>query len=270
MKRLLTIEQEKEVIAYYKTCKSNAKTSEMFNIELYNLYAILKRNNVKRESYNSKNLKYNLEAFLDFDSDPLAAYFYGLLLTDGCLTKDTSIRLNLKSTDEQILLDFNKYIGSPSLLNKRTTKDGHTSLTACFKNKTLIERLINQGLTQKKSGNEKLPNFKWIDSIDFFRGMIDGDGCISISTSGSTSIEFWNSLEVVNGFIEFVETKVNIKKKRNPKLVKSFKTGELYGVGFYGEEAATILNILYYDGCTSIARKVSASKLAILNNTKGK
>lgn len=44
-------------------------------------------------------------------------------------------------------------------------------------------------------------------------------------------------------------------------------TGNLYRVGYYGEEAIKLISLLYYENCLTIPRKLQKAKEAI-NNRK--
>lgn len=166
--------------------------------------------------------------------------------------------------------EFNDYIGSVRDLRYRVTKEGYSSYAVVFRNRLITNSLVHQGLSPRKSGNEKLPKFNWIDNPDFFRGLVDGDGAISISTSKSSSIELHNSLEIVTGFIDFVNKHVVHSKNKTPTLISTFENGSLYSVGFYGKTAVEILKILYYKDCLAIKRKIESAELAINNKTRTK
>lgn len=267
MKKLLTKDQEIIIVDYYNLTKNRVETCLKFNLKNSTFYSTLKRNKVKPDSNHQQNYSYNLEAFSDFEKDNKAAYFYGLLLSDGCILDNGTVQLALKSTDKIILEELKRYIGSSLPLVYRITTEGYESFSLHFRNRLLNNNLIPQGFIPRKSGNEKLPVFNWLDSPDFFRGLIDGDGAISISTSGSSTVKLHSSYEVVNGFISFVNKHIGTGKTKIPKLSRKFETGSLYNVAFHGITAVKILSILYYTGCLTIPRKLESAKAAI-NNTR--
>lgn len=169
MKKILTLEQERDIVDYYNTTKNRVETCLKFNLKNSTFYSTLKRNKIKPDSNHQKNYSYNLEAFSDFEKDVKAAYFYGLLLSDGCILDNGTVQIALKSTDKVILEELNNYIGSRLPLSYRKTSEGYESFSLHFRNRLINNNLIPQGLTPRKSGNEKLPKFNWLDNPDFFQ-----------------------------------------------------------------------------------------------------
>lgn len=247
MKNIITSNQELEIVSYYLECENRDTVRSRYNLSLYKFYDVMRRHGVANKNYRHHSL-YNKNAFRNFNLDSKAAYFYGLILSDGNLFNGR-VQFNCQAQDSPILEELRSYIGSSSKIHY--LKRNNSSYFS-FADKRIVERLVEQGLEAKKSNQEKLPLFDWINSPDFIRGLIDGDGSISISTSGSPSIDLCGSYEVVNGFISYVDRHIQPKVHKNARL--SHLSG-LYRVGYYGDEAVRLLKNLYYDGCTAIPRK---------------
>ncbi len=103
------------------------------------------------------------------------AYAVGLLASDGCLARKTTL-VDLTSNDKEQLLNFNHCIGVDLKIGKKDSGMGKKGLRVQIKNRIFYDFLISIGLTPAKSktiGKIKIPN-KYF--YDFLRGSFDGDG----------------------------------------------------------------------------------------------
>ena len=93
---------------------------------------------------------------------------------------------------------------------------------------------------------------------DYFRGWIDGDGSVGITSTGIPFVSLvTKSRNIKDAFCDFVfrETGTIFKPSRN-------KRDNIYNICVTRESASTIASIMYYDGCVGISRKIESSKLA--------
>ena len=183
------------------TCSLNRKT----------VYSILNKEKIiNKQRYNYKRGKVNDNAFYDFENDRLAAYFYGWILTDGCLSDKGNISLALQSNDEYIVNRLLEYVGSNRKANEHKIVRGdkvYLSSRGSFCDKIIIERLVAQGLSPRKSGKETLPNFNWLDgktSKDFWQGCLEGDGWVFVKGK-QRQIGLLGSEELLTGLSSFVK-----------------------------------------------------------------
>lgn len=216
-----------------------------------------------RTSYDGQKLTgvgTNSTCFTNFEEDEAAAYFYGWLLTDGCLTNDY-ITISLKSSDKYILESLKFYCGSKNNIKQKNIylkSNNKTYESYCFSvaDKYLIDRLRQQGLSERKSCIESLPKFNYVDgrtSAVFWRGVIEGDGHVSLGRT-SPEISLVGSEELTTGFIRFAENSCNARfgkstksyKKDNPK----FKT-----VVYTGDDCRKIVRKLWSAGTIFLERK---------------
>jgi intein-encoded DNA endonuclease-like protein len=104
------------------------------------------------------------------------AYAIGLLATDGCLVKHSTL-IDLTSNDREQLLNFNKCIGINLKIGFKNSGSNHKSLRVQIKNRKFYDFLLSINLTPAKSktiSEVKIPD-KYF--FDFLRGCFDGDGC---------------------------------------------------------------------------------------------
>ncbi|MFA7285597.1 MAG: LAGLIDADG family homing endonuclease [Candidatus Paceibacterota bacterium] len=108
--------------------------------------------------------------------NPNLAYAVGLLVTDGCLSKDTLL-IDLTSKDKEQLNNFSKSVGVEFKIGTKLNSTGDICFRIQFKNRIFYDFLLSIGLTPAKSktiGKIKIPEEYF---FDFLRGCFDGDGC---------------------------------------------------------------------------------------------
>lgn len=155
----------------------------------------------------------NSSAFNDFNKDESAAYWYGWLLADGNLSDRWSISMALKGEDCYVLERLKQYVGSSAkvsntnyfhkMLNRNVSASSFT-----FANKVLVGRLVEQGMEPRKSCREKLPKFDWLHGLTaphFWRGLLEGDGSVSLKKGKHPAISLVGSNEILEGFRMYCE-----------------------------------------------------------------
>ena len=105
------------------------------------------------------------------------AYAIGLLATDGCIARHTTL-IDLTSKDREQLVNFNYCIG---LQLKITSKDSgygpSRGLRVQIKNRIFYDFLVSIGFIPAKSKTMKEIKVPDQYFFDFLRGCFDGDGC---------------------------------------------------------------------------------------------
>lgn len=149
-----------------------------------------------------KGYTINELAFSDVNEEA-CAYFYGWLLTDGCLSKK-SVSIELASRDEELLIGLQSYLQSSNTIRKRSRLDKRTGNTYhqssfAFSHTPIVDRLKAFGLESRKSLMERCPEV-FINNRHFWRGVIEGDGCISKT---SNKLEVCGGKELVEAFTSY-------------------------------------------------------------------
>lgn len=181
----------------------------------------LDKNNVKKrtvlESFRNK-MKLNEDCFGDFSSAE-SQYWLGWLITDGCLTERNTISLSLKGSDKCVVENFKAFLAADAAISDKVYhhnqlgRDVHT-VSITVGSKKLADCLRSQNMHERKSCNEKLPNFDWLDGENahhFWRACIEGDG--SVSKLNSISISLVGSEELLSGFVEYCVKHCGVKYK---------------------------------------------------------
>lgn len=242
--------QYPSIVSMYKGGKNLTQIGEEYGVVRESIAKILRklqipiRNGNTRKAENGVNLK-----FFEEDTEG-SAYFYGLLLSDGNISEKGKVSISLKATDSHILEDFRLAVGSNSNVTFHTRHDSTSSCSLVFTVKPIAESLNKLGMVPRKSLSEKAPS-KFLLNKDFWRGMVDGDGCIQFpENKASPRMYLCGSEEVCNQFLTFCKT---IREDITTDTVHM--VGGLYRVTICASKAASVLQILYGDCNFSLKRK---------------
>lgn len=201
----------------------------------------------KRRKRDSRTAKLNEFAFKE-PLSPLGMYFLGILYTDGCLWKESiNYRLQLGLIDYDVIdkfIEFLKYEGNTHIENK---KSGTPRKIVQITSETLGLSLVNLGITPAKTHTIEAPKHI-VENRDFWRGVIDGDGCLTINGGHSFSILLRTASEkFADQYIEFAA--------KNDITVSKCNDG-CYQLTTYGSNAHKLDKLLYKDCCFAMKRKL--------------
>lgn len=148
----------------------------------------------------------NRDCFKDFSTEQ-EKYFYGLLLADGCISDKNTVSILLHSKDIDLLIKFKNFLQYNKEIKKSPRQD---AMRLTFKDKVIADKLKSVGLHPRKSLNENVPSFYNRDDVSmrhFWRGFIDGDGCVQSTKSfRSRHFSIIGTKEILQEFeIFFVE-----------------------------------------------------------------
>lgn len=203
-----------EIVKLYKKGNSTGKIAKLYDISVKTVCDILKRYNVKRDN---RQGGYNLDRdFWKNIDTPAKAYFLGWLITDGNVW-GKQVRIELGSSDEEILELFRKYTGNTSKIHRRKrvvkAKDGSTIRISYFSCVTAyckqwVVDLNKLGIHPNKTPDFCIPEISEELLPHMLRGMIDGDG--SVSKSGNL-IAFYGNQANVEKFRQLLFDRFEIK-----------------------------------------------------------
>lgn len=243
-------EKDLEITTYYKEIKSASKTAKFFGCCSNSVYKILREHNVELYPIAYQRDKYkDSKCFTDFSREG-DSYFYGLLLADGCMEDvGNDISISLKETDFYMLEKFKRYLNSENKIIKHSRGN---SVWYTFKvgSKSIKERLLSFNFTPNKSTKQQLPSFDWLYNNHFWRGVVDGDGSVFFSNN-SPKISLCGSKELLEGFNKFCQLNCFTKSRSLDKT----KTKDFFTICYSGEEALSIMRLLYDDSKIHLTRK---------------
>lgn len=172
---------------------------------------IIKEAHSARKGYNYSLEKINNE----FD-----AYYIGLLMTDGYISRETDVGIDL--IDEDCIQFLSQVIGKPYKTYSYKEKNRQPRHRLILSDNTLVENLKRFGIVNNKSYILKSPNLlpeeeKFIPYI--VRGIIDGDGCVSPTSYGGAQFYIVSmSEEFIDWLIYVLQNKMymnDINKRQN-------------------------------------------------------
>lgn len=182
-----TQEQIKSFGEYYLQGHSLKETSEKFNVNYHTL-----KQNLIRFGYRTPKKKLDhqrVEKICYFDNIDTSekAYILGFLFSDGYITKTAygvSIGLALQLSDKYILEYIKKEWG---VKNKLSEYKNSAKLQVTDQH--LYDKLVELGIQENKSHRDYvIPNINKSLINSFILGYFDGDGCISIKSTGYASV----------------------------------------------------------------------------------
>lgn len=195
--------------------------------------------------------------------DPNIAYMYGFIQTDGSLNKNKKVSLSIKgrltvhisAKDAEILEHFKSIIPFESKI-RYFVKD--TNFKKCFESviwtvyhnnfrKALVELGLPYGRKHKLITIPAVP----FSAVDYFRGVIDGDGSIGCTRTGLPFVSLCtSSIMLAEGYIRFIESITGKTKTTSPN-----KRDGAYNIMITREDAQLVAEKLYYDDCVGLQRK---------------
>ena len=172
-KKILDI--EKEVVKDFQEnnlyCEDLAKKYE---VDVHTIYRILDKYNIKRQTGYHTNCNANYFEQID---NPHKAYLLGFITADGAVVNNI-LSIEVHDDDIEVLKYAQQQINPQATITK--CKDRSTSKIS-FGAKKIGEDLAKYGIVQNKSKTIKNVPLDLIPQEYlkyYFRGLIDGDGCI--------------------------------------------------------------------------------------------
>lgn len=215
-------------------------------------------------SINNKNKLYDMEI------NENVKYMLGLFQADAHLRDDSRNRgklsYEISIVDKDIVHKLDKIIPYKTTISERTRKTTvcgrdynlHSICLSVF-NLEFRNMLKGCGLISGKKAKIIKPLF--VDegfSIDYIRGLYDGDGSFGITSKGFPFASFTTDSDDVKGYICDFIAKVTSKPKKN---VNRNSRDDIYNICVYREDAVMLCKILYYDNCLCIKRKQDVANI---------
>ena len=181
------------------------------------------------------------------------AYWLGFITADGYLGKTRNeIIIQLHKKDRNHLEKFKKFVNSN---NKISILYRNAYRTRIF-SKQIYQFLNNLGVYNNKSHTVQ-PCSQIPDHLlkHYWRGMIDGDGCIFHGKNGRWNLSLVGNKYMLEGFRDYINNIINIERKIRPHST-------IYQICYGGKISQKIVNIIYKDSNIYLDRKMKlANKL---------
>lgn len=222
---------------------------------------ILKRNNIpihKRKGH--PIIKCNENYFETIDT-PAKAYYLGFIAGDGSICdQESALVINLAVKDEQFLKDFLIALDSDHSIYKRNDFHKKTQKTYEGRSVKIARSKMAEDLTRHGVGSNKSKELSISPTIPvylirhFIRGIIDSDGCWSIS-GNRINCGFLSSVESFS-----VEVSTILIKECDLRSVKILPRPGCFEIRWTGNsQCKRIYDYLYGDGGPYLQRKYDLS-----------
>lgn len=234
----------------YKNGMSFSDISKKYNTGKRYINKIIKEFGIikRSKSESGRVFKVNEDVFYNLNND--AMYWLGFIGADGNVYKN-NFNMCLHSKDVGHLEKLLKFMESDHNVYPR----GNTA-SISISSKRIVDSLARFNILPNKSLAYK-PTEYLANSSHFWRGMIDGDGCIHISKNGELSLCLCSgSIECIEMFEKWVKKHCSTTAKIHKRSCYYFTIG--------GKFAKKIINELYGKPHNySLDRKYELAKLYI-------
>jgi hypothetical protein len=176
------------------------------------------------------------------------AYWIGMLLTDGFVkSKNDRICLVLKKDDKDHVQKLASFLKTNALIYDLA------SVAACgleVHAPILLKRLSDFGIVRRKTWTAKAPS-ELVGNRHFWRGVIDGDGCIHKHKAGYPCITLVGTKSLCNQFRDWVTMHVSTK-------ANTYQRGPNWWVlSLGGPRYVPLLHVLYQPDDVALDRKAA-------------
>lgn len=242
-------------------CQSGMSTWKIFNatgIKDTSVVGILRTTGVALRPRRRYSL--NQEAFATESEE--ASYWTGFLMADGSILKGNEVRLTLADRDIWHLEKFKTFLNSGRPIYRVKARHmgkipymGSPSAIVSVCSKRLCDDLAERGVIRNKTFRTTPGRF--VDDRHFWRGIIDGDGCIGFTKpiKNYPSIQLVGSFDIVMGFVNFVAAHC-YKSRAMPRKRKN-----IYIVWLPGRASVAIAKTLYGDCVIALQRKLEKAQV---------
>lgn len=229
-----------------------------YNLDSSSAWAILRRRCMSRNTSDARR-EYSVDqhAFDMLTSD--SAYWAGMLITDGCICDESSLRLllSLKRTDEGHLIKLKEFLKSnhPIHYGKPSTSGAKGQAILSIRSSRLCGSLVQYGVFPRKTHIAKAPD-RLSRNPHFWRGCVDGDGTVMLAKSKRSTLGFTPVVILCGASLSLIEQFSSFANS----VCETSRTKIQFGRGVYsfrvcGRRAIELVYSMYGLGGTSLDRK---------------
>lgn len=196
--------------------------------------------------------------------NPFYAYLFGFAQTDGHLYETTRnrgrLRIELGKRDEKLLREFQKRLPFKSTISERVRNTNfskqYISVNWSVYDKRFRDWLVECGFQSgKKSKIISMPIGKY-SKVDYFRGLVDGDGSLGLTAQGFPFLSLVTSSQIIaKEYLIFLQSITGKKKTSKPN-----ERDNVQNIVVYKEDAQKVVNQLYYKNSLALERKFQKAK----------
>ena len=244
-----------EIVEKYKFGESSLKLAKVYKCDPTTIQELLKKYGVKVRNHKEMGKRYTVNESKFKTLNPESEYWAGFLFADGGVYPNyytPSLVFTIGTKDIKSLELFKAFMEATNPI--KTTlctrgfmkESGGTSLSSIrIYNEEIVKDLGSLGLY-----GDRVPVPALAQSRHFWRGYVDGDGCISMrkdmlyhNLCGTpATLELYKQFIISNG----IDTTTKIKAGKGISYIS-----------FSSRKAANIIALLYANPCEALERKLN-------------
>ena len=177
------------------------------------------------------------------------AYAIGLLVSDGCLSKDGR-HIDLTSKDKDQLVTFNKCLDITATISIKFSGSGNTAYHVQFGDVLFYKFLLGIGLSPAKSKTISQVLIPKLYFFDFLRGYFDGDGCSYSFYDSVFRNSFRFYISFASGSIKYINwlrNKLSVYAKIKGHICRQSNSSN-FQLKYSKKEAIILAKKMYYRG----------------------
>jgi len=253
--------KENENALLQKTFATASRQDLVTKFPLRSLAAILaqgERLGLKRERHRPRK-SVNENYFKKWSAN--MAYLLGYILADGCITEGTykgysdALKFGVQRRDVDILKKIKEEMQSEHAISLCKN-----SAHLCITSQCIVNDLKKLDIKYRKSLREKIPNVPRQYVRDYTRGVIDGDGGISLNKDGYPTLRLCGGKATVtfvrNHFLSGFQIYSSVGKRDRSESGRRV----LFTITYRGNPAKTLIEYLYRDADLYLDRKYLLAK----------
>ncbi len=261
----------KEAIrAAYLSGQSSCRLAKRYKVSKVAILSLLRRIDVERRQGTDSMRRHRInEAAFDTVS-PESSYWAGFIMADGCICQDKRhgspcLVVAVSRIDMRHIYTLRRFLESTHKVVSVTPKsnvDGYLSkpsVRLTVSSRRLVAALGRFGVRPRKSLRAKAAG-GMEENRDFWRGVIDGDGTVSIARTPSGKYVYWRphiglvgSKPLLLQFAAFVARRTGIS-------LAVRKADTIWQCRCVGEKAVHIIRLLYSDCSVALPRKLAKAR----------
>ena len=263
MQHRLSKKERDELPALYDNGMSCPKLAEQYGISQVAINGLLRRRGVKIRTQIEAQKKCQLNENVFDKMTPESAYWIGFLFADGTIVERSGrspvLALVLAEKDKEHIYSFREFLGSShKILTVNYQKyygyfSSQNGIRLAVSSARLVSALKNVGFV-KHLGSIAIKELAC--SIHFWRGVVDGDGCIGVLSGNRAHharLELVGGFPLLSQFVEYIHNQIPLCK------ISVRPHRSIFKVGLSCKTALQMIDILYTDTTISLSRKHNAA-----------
>jgi LAGLIDADG-like domain len=245
-----TPQQDAEIIKLYLAGESSTVIGQKCSSNGTQVLRCLKKYGITRRGAAESHRTYihNEHAFSEIAEE--SAYWIGFLMADGCI-HNGKVQLTLGHKDAIHVAAFRSFLGSNHPIHKRPEAS-----TLAIPSRQLIDDLAKYGVVPRKTETAKVIGLE--DNRHFWRGVIDGDGSVSIYKTRGAIIDLTGSYDLLCQWSDFICEQIGVRIK-----VSRRNGTPVYKAVTSGSSARKLISLLYCPCSIALQRKLAMAQLIV-------